>query len=214
VALVAAIGNSRPLRRGWLIAAAAVGLVAAAVGVTWLLLDGGRPEVAPIPVQAPPAGTAVAAAPTVAPPAAPAVEPVVVPGAAGAVGLDAGAPSAATRTGKEPQVVKAASVSTQKRRPLPATLTVADIERVVARGQSRYAACFESHKDELPAEKGELQVRISIPSSGKARAQVQGELVASKVGGCVVAAVQRLRFPAHGDQELQVLFPLSWRVTR
>ena len=212
MALLTSVGPGQSVRRGWLIGAAALGLVVTAVGATWLLLDGGRPSEAPISVPAPPAGTAVAAVPTVDPPAPEPVEPVAVPDA-GLAGTGATAQAGALATGIKPEVIEA-SLTSKKRRPLPSTLTVADIERVVARGQARYAACFEAHKDELPAEKGELQVRISIPSSGRATAQVQGELVTSKVGACVVSAVQRLRFPAHGDQELQVLFPLSWRVTR
>ena len=113
-----------------------------------------------------------------------------------------------------PEVTAPAKPTAPRPPPRLETLTMASIERVVTRGESRFFACFERFKAELPSESGELQIRITILGSGRARGEVEGPLRAGQVGSCLSAAVQRLRFPAHKDKELQVAFPLNWRVAR
>ncbi|MCP3138525.1 protein kinase [Pyxidicoccus sp. QH1ED-7-1] len=94
------------------------------------------------------------------------------------------------------------------------TLRVEDIERVVSRGQARITACFERYKTDLSASQGKVQVQLTIASSGKVKAGTKGALASSGVGRCLEAQIERLRFPAHRDQEVTVVMPFEWRVTQ
>lgn len=216
-----------PARKPWLwpLVGAVVGLLVLGAGA--LLLRPGDdarapvtsdPAVAAPAVPAPPAGEADAAGEA----AAEAVDPVMKDGAtpaeaaaAEAPGEAAGAAEVAPSTPTPVAAATARKTSTPVNRPtVKETLTVADIEQVVARGQSRYFSCFETHKAELPTDAGELTLRITIPGTGRATAAVDGQLEGSGVARCIAGVVHRLRFPAHRDRPLQVGFPISWRVER
>jgi serine/threonine-protein kinase len=93
------------------------------------------------------------------------------------------------------------------------TLGIEDIQRVVSRGRARITSCFERFKTDLPSSQGEVQVQLTIASSGKVKAGTRGPLASSGVGRCLEAQAERLRFPAHRDQEVTVVMPFSWRVT-
>jgi serine/threonine-protein kinase len=93
------------------------------------------------------------------------------------------------------------------------TLGLEDIQRVVSRGRARITSCFEHYKTDLPATQGEVQVQLTIVSSGKVHAGTRGPLASTGVGRCLEAQAERLRFPAHRDQEVTVVMPFSWRVT-
>ncbi|HEX5752273.1 MAG TPA: protein kinase [Archangium sp.] len=109
----------------------------------------------------------------------------------------------------EPPATKS-TVRTQKR----VTLEAADIQRVVSRNRARIMSCFEQFKRDLPSDEGNVQVRFTIYSSGKADAATQGPLAARPVGKCLEKQVERLRFPAHRDKEVTVVLPFGYRVTR
>ncbi|WP_147446894.1 MULTISPECIES: AgmX/PglI C-terminal domain-containing protein, partial [Corallococcus] len=94
------------------------------------------------------------------------------------------------------------------------TLGIEDIQRVVSNGRSQITGCFERYKSNLPSTAGEVQVQLTILSSGKVRADTRGPLASTDVGRCLEAKAQGLRFPAHRDQEVTVLMPFSWKVTQ
>ncbi|WP_426749997.1 protein kinase domain-containing protein [Myxococcus sp. Y35] len=137
-------------------------------------------------------------------------------GAASAESADlAGAPVPASDVDAEEAVADAAPVpskktATQKR----VTLGIDDVQRVVSRGRSRISSCFERYKADLPSSQGEVQVQLTIVSSGKVRAGTRGPLATSNVGRCLEAQAERLRFPAHRDQEVTVVMPFTWLVTQ
>lgn len=96
----------------------------------------------------------------------------------------------------------------------PVTLDIDDIQRVVSNGRSKITGCFERYKSDLPTASGEVQVQLTIVSSGKVRAGTRGPLASTAVGRCLEAQAESLRFPAHRDQEVTVLMPFSWKVTQ
>ncbi|RKG57913.1 serine/threonine protein kinase [Corallococcus sp. CA054B] len=96
----------------------------------------------------------------------------------------------------------------------PVSLGIDDIQRVVSGGRSKITGCFERYKSDLPAASGEVQVELTIVSSGKVRAGTRGPLASTAVGRCLESQAQSLRFPVHRDQEVTVLMPFSWKVTQ
>ncbi|WP_050989182.1 protein kinase domain-containing protein [Corallococcus macrosporus] len=112
------------------------------------------------------------------------------------------------RSGAEP--VRTKKGAAQKR----VTLGIDDVQRVVSRGRARITTCFERYKADLPSSQGEVQVELTIVSSGKVRAGTRGPLASTGVGRCLEAQAERLRFPQHRDQEVTVVMPFSWRVTQ
>ncbi|MBZ4329760.1 protein kinase [Corallococcus sp. AS-1-12] len=96
----------------------------------------------------------------------------------------------------------------------PVSLGIDDIQRVVSGGRSKITGCFERYKSDLPAASGEVQVELTIVSSGKVRAGTRGPLASTAVGRCLETQAQSLRFPVHRDQEVTVLMPFSWKVTQ
>lgn len=94
------------------------------------------------------------------------------------------------------------------------SLGIDDIQRVVSNGRSKITGCFERYKSDLPSSAGEVQVQLTIVSSGKVRASTRGPLASTAVGRCLETQAQSLRFPAHRDQEVTVLMPFSWKVTQ
>ena len=94
------------------------------------------------------------------------------------------------------------------------SLGIEDIQRVVSNGRSQITGCFERYKSNLPSTAGEVQVQLTIVSSGKVRAGTRGPLASTDVGRCLESKAERLRFPAHRDQEVTVLMPFSWKVTQ
>lgn len=109
--------------------------------------------------------------------------------------------------GSEDDDVKPLKPFPQKRR---VTLGVGDITRIVERGSSRISSCFERNREDLPASTGQVQVEFSIASTGRVRASVRGPLADTKVGRCVRVQAERLRFPEHRDEEVNVLVPFAW----
>lgn len=93
------------------------------------------------------------------------------------------------------------------------TLGIEDIQRVVSRGRARITSCFERYKSDLPSTQGEVQVQLTIASSGKVQAGTRGPLASTGVGRCLETQAEHLRFPAHRDQQVTVVMPFSWRVT-
>ncbi|PTL79210.1 protein kinase [Vitiosangium sp. GDMCC 1.1324] len=194
-----------------------------------LLLAGGafvmgrKVGTAPSEPVAPPAPSAVTQTAQPPPAAVPAEPAPASPGGTVASAAVAGTPPPAqvapapVRGATEPEVqpeppsqVKG-SARTAKTR---VSLEAADIQRVVSRNRARIMTCFEQYKRDLPADEGDVQVRFTIYSSGKADAATQGPLAARPVGKCLEKQVERLRFPAHRDKEVTVVLPFGYRVTR
>lgn len=154
------------------------------------------------PAEAPPSSTPPAPAtgeptPAGTAPANPAVEPAVPP---------------EVPEGKPQATPKETTARTGK--PRPVTLGIGDVERVVSRGRSRIASCFEKYKQDLPADTGVVRVQLAIAASGKVKATTQGPLASKAVGQCLESQAERLRFPAHRDQEVNVVLPFDYTVTR
>ncbi|QRN94972.1 serine/threonine protein kinase [Archangium violaceum] len=212
-----------PRRRGLLIAAVAGGLLLAGVAFVVGRNVGNAPS-APV-AQPPPASVLQSAPPpstTPEPPPSP-TTPAPAPGAAAVPAAQLQPPSQAvpqpeavgTQPSDEvepsPQVKGKTSTRSPKTR---VSLEVADIQRVVSRNRARLMTCFEKYKRDLPATEGDVQVRFTIYSSGKANATTQGALATQPVGRCLETQMERLRFPAHRDKEVTVVLPVGYRVTR
>jgi|GEM_PF-785961 len=186
-----------------------------------------------------PAGSApVAVAPSLAPGGSPEGAPVgatrgepgtsIPTGVAGMTGVSAGTEAASTAVagggGPPPAGSSAAEEEVAVGRPGPepraatskklVTLGIDDIQRVVSRERARITSCFERFKADLPLTQGEVQVQLTIASSGRVQAGTRGPLASSGVGRCLETQAERLRFPAHRDQEVTVVMPFSWRVTQ
>jgi serine/threonine-protein kinase len=59
-----------------------------------------------------------------------------------------------------------------------------------------------------------VRVQLSIAASGRVKAATQGPLSSKPVGQCLESQAERLRFPAHRDQEVNVVLPFDYTVTR
>ncbi|NOJ83122.1 protein kinase domain-containing protein [Myxococcus xanthus] len=129
---------------------------------------------------------------------------------AGLSGAASGVEPEADEEGADAAPVRSKKDASQKR----VTLGIDDVQRVVSRGRARITTCFERYKADLPSSQGEVQVQLTIVSSGKVRAGTRGPLASSSVGRCLEAQAERLRFPPHRDQEVTVVMPFSWRVTQ
>jgi serine/threonine-protein kinase len=163
------------------------------------------PPVAPTPPPAQPEPAIAAATPPEAAPAAVTPPPEAAPVEPPAT------PEAPPEIPEEKVPSKATSKTTK---PRVVTLGLADVERVVAKGRSRIATCFERYKSDLPSDTGVVRVQLSIASSGKVKATTQGPLAAKTVGQCLETQAEKLRFPVHRDQAVNVVLPFDYRVTR
>jgi serine/threonine protein kinase len=171
--------------------------------------------------EAPARGEAPAPAESAAPPPAVAAEAPAPPPVAEEPLAPAEAPepqAVAAVTAPAPEPVKAAAApakaSSKGAKARAVSLGLEDVQRVVSRASSRIAACFERYKADLPADAGKVSVRLTIASSGKVKAQTQGPLASRSVGQCLETQAERLRFPAHRDQEVNVVLPFDYRVAR
>jgi serine/threonine protein kinase len=211
-------GNAR--RPGLLLGGVA-GLLVLVAGGGVLAWRGLKPE----PVASPPEpSVALTAPPETAQvePAPPAVAPT--PDASAAVApTEVPPPGEAPPTEAQPVVATAVPVPAEKAPPKETvkgaksrlvTLGIEDIERVVARGRDRIATCFDRHKAHLPSDTGVVRVQLSIAGSGRVKATTQGPLASKPVGQCLESQAERLRFPAHRDQEVNVVLPFDYTVTR
>lgn len=157
---------------------------------------------APAPVT-PPEGPEVPAG-TVAETAAGQQPPVTGGGAATAVAAQAPVPD---DKAAEDDEVKSLKPTPPKKR---VSLGMGDIRRVVQKGSSRISSCFTRNREELPASEGKIQVEFSIASTGKVDARVGEPWAGTKVGRCVEVEAERLRFPAHRDETVDVIVPFAW----
>ena len=212
-----------------------LGLVAGAVAAALLVAVGGF--VAWRAMSTPPEPVAVAVAPTPAPPVEPppvaptpapeqpAVAPVAeAPTETAAAAGTPGTPPAETAPVEPTAVAEPppetpedklpAKTVARTTKPKVVTLGLADVERVVAKGRSRIATCFERYKADLPSNTGVVRVQLSIASSGRVKATTQGGLASKPVGQCLETQAEKLRFPVHRDQEVNVVLPFDYTVTR
>ncbi|MBN9687339.1 MULTISPECIES: protein kinase domain-containing protein [unclassified Corallococcus] len=220
----------KPASRRWLLGVVGgLGLVAAGVAFVVARPGGGAANVTPPPpvqqaiAPATPAGTQAPAVAAQGTQGTPAQGPEgTSPGdVQGTVRDDTpGGDAVATSVTDSPPVDDGAEDTPHRKvtkRPAakePVTLGIDDIQRVVSGGRSKITGCFERYKSDLPAASGEVQVELTIVSSGKVRAGTRGPLASTPVGRCLEAQAQSLRFPVHRDQEVTVLMPFSWKVTQ
>ena len=204
----AARGN-RGLAVG-LAAGLALGLVMMAGG--YFFLSGRQqppaPAVAVVEQPPPPSAPAVAPAPpkVEAAPAAPVEEqPAEVASPTEAQPPAPAGPEAA----EEPATVSTRKAATGRTlRPL----TESDIRRVVQSRFSALQACFESHREELPAGRGVVNVFFTILRSGKVtEPEVEGPLEKTQVGQCLRRQFARFRFREHTD-DLRLGVPVDYTV--
>lgn len=203
--------------------------IAVGVVASCLLLAGGAfvvgrkmaPPPQPVVQAAPPPNPVSSPVPVEPAPAPAAVPEAAAPGAAVAAVAEAPPPAqTALATAPEPteappaEQAETPSAKTARTPVKRVTLEAADIQQVVSRNRARIMSCFEQYKRELPADEGQVQVRFTIFSSGKADAATQGPLAAKPVGKCLEKQVERLRFPPHRDKEVTVVLPFGYRVTR
>ncbi len=91
-------------------------------------------------------------------------------------------------------------------------LTENDIRRVVQARFSALQACFQTHRDELPASRGVVNVYFTILRSGKVKEpEVEGPLEKTQVGKCLRNQFARFRFRAHTD-DLRLGVPVDYTV--
>lgn len=181
-----------PMAKGALLGAA---LVAAALGGVFVSRWSGASEArsAPGPALAPMAADPQPSSGTTAPVPTP---PAPVQSA----------PVAATAVESPP------SVGTRPAPREPVLLSLADVQRVVAKQRKAFMSCFEANKASLDAEQGTTNVQISILSSGRV-ASVTTD-VGGPLGQCLQAEAKRLRFPVHRDKEVTLTLPLAFEVKR
>ncbi|HSP80425.1 MAG TPA: protein kinase [Myxococcaceae bacterium] len=191
------------LLAGVLLVSGAAFVVGRSVATPAPAAAGVEPTVSPGAVA--PSAAAAQEAPTQEPPA-PSQEPPT------ALAPEAAVAQAAPEPAEPPAETRKAPTRTTRTRRV--TLEASDIQRVVSRGRARIMSCFEQHKASLPSDEGEVRVRFTIYSSGKVKADTQGPLARTAVGQCLERQVERLRFPAHKDQEVTVVLPFGYRVTR
>jgi serine/threonine protein kinase len=218
----------RGTRRSGLLLGVLGGLVLLLAGggfVAWRGLSRPPPEVAtPAPPVSPPVGepappggtppTAVAALNPAATPTPP-VTPEPAPPETVPAGTAPANPPAGTVTPPEMIEDKPPVQPTGKTgKPRPVTLGIQDVERVVGRGRARIVNCFERYKQDLPTNSGVVRVQLSIAASGRVKATTQGPLASKTVGQCLESQAERLRFPVHRDQEVNVVLPFDYTVTR
>ncbi|MDC0714315.1 protein kinase [Stigmatella sp. ncwal1] len=205
-------GASRGRGRGARVLAlgTAVGLLLlGAAFTTWRFSAGpvvtARLDVAPAPASAPSPEVALEVPPAPEPSAVAAALPAVEP-----------PPVAVEAPPPEPEKVPSspAKASSKAAKARVVSLGLEDVQRVVSRASARIANCFERHKADLPADAGKVSVRLTIASSGRVKAQTQGPLASRSVGQCLETQAERLRFPAHRDQEVNVVLPFDYRVAR
>jgi serine/threonine-protein kinase len=97
----------------------------------------------------------------------------------------------------------------------PIELALPDVQKVVSKERGSVMACFETYKDELPTESGEVTVQFSILSSGRVTgASAKGPLAGTPVAHCLEQRVTRLHFPVHRDKEVTLALPFEYRVER
>ncbi|NBD13619.1 protein kinase domain-containing protein [Corallococcus silvisoli] len=222
---VESVSPPKPESRRWLVGLVG-GMGLMLVGAAFVIARPGtaptvtpQPQVQPLPTpvapQTPPVGATASPSTQVQAP----VEPPQ--GAAqGDLPPSPGGPAVATAvTDAVPAVEDPEEPHTRKTAPKTAprervSLGIDDIQRVVSNGRSKITGCFERYKSDLPSSAGEVQVQLTIVSSGKVRASTRGPLASTAVGRCLETQAQSLRFPAHRDQEVTVLMPFSWKVTQ
>ncbi|HVG61282.1 MAG TPA: protein kinase, partial [Hyalangium sp.] len=206
-------------RRSGLLVGVVAGVVLLAGGgfAAWRVLSKPPPPVVATPPEAPVTPPAVAPSPPAEtpPPAvaetAPAgTPPSAIPTTPANPAVDPAVPAAVTEDKPQPPPKE----TTKAGKPRLVTLGIDDIERVVSRGRSRIASCFEKYKQDLPANTGVVRVQLAIAGSGKVKATTQGPLASKSVGQCLESQAERLRFPAHRDQEVNVVLPFDYTVTR
>jgi serine/threonine protein kinase len=209
-------------RRSGLLVGVVAGVVLLAGGgfAAWQVLSKPSPPVVatPTPPEAPVTPPPVAPSPAETPLAAvAAATPAETPPSATSPTPGTAEPTQAGTAPANPAVdpaVPAAVTTSKAGKPRLVTLGIDDIERVVSRGRSRIASCFEKYKQDLPADTGVVRVQLAIAGSGKVKATTQGPLASKPVGQCLESQAERLRFPAHRDQEVNVVLPFDYTVTR
>jgi serine/threonine-protein kinase len=190
---------------GLLAAGVALGLLAfGGAFVALRYLGGPAPVPVPAPAPAPPTPQApVAQAPEVPPPApAPAPAPV--------------AADPAPAPDQPPEAPAVEPVRTKRKTSRqPVKLDAVTIQKVVSRGSASILQCFDSHQQDLPADRGQASVKFTILGSGKVTgAKAVGGLAGTRVGGCLEQRVSRLSFPAHVDREITITVPFQYQVKR
>jgi serine/threonine protein kinase len=204
---------ARASRTGLIVGVAAALLLVVGGGgfVAWKVM---QPPPAPVPAEPPVAVTTPPEPPPVAPtPAEVAPTPPVV---AAVTPPEPTPPPVEAPPAEDPPVAATAVPKEAPRTPKPrlVTLGIQDVERVVARGRDRIANCFDKYKTDLPSDTGVVRVQLSIAGSGRVKATTQGPLASRPVGQCLENQAERLRFPAHRDQEVNVVLPFDYRVAR
>jgi serine/threonine-protein kinase len=180
--------------------------------VAWRGMNRPPEPVATAPETPAPTPASPPAAPVEPPPAAVAVAPTEVP-TAPAVEPPPENPAPAAATPTEEQTPLTSKTPPRPKQP-PRELGIEDVERVVEKSRAKIASCFEKYKKELPADTGVVRVQLSIASTGRVKATTQGPLGAKTVGECLEAQAERLRFPAHKDQAVNVVLPFDYTVKR
>lgn len=173
------------------------------------------PPVVPVPTDTPPAAVAAANPAETPPSSSPSTPGTAEPTQAGTAPANPAVdPAVAAAVTEDKPQTSPKETTAKAGKPRLVTLGIDDIERVVSRGRSRIASCFEKYKQDLPANTGVVRVQLAIAGSGKVKATTQGPLASKSVGQCLESQAERLRFPAHRDQEVNVVLPFDYTVTR
>lgn len=220
--------RSRPVP-WWRLALAGLGacVLVVAGGIAVVKLRQPRELPAPVPVTAPPPRLAQATPDVQAAPAPdkkpepqpPAGDPPADAGTMSTASANPGPaePPANPEKAAEPvaEPVKSTPVKSSHVVARPVVLDAQTVQKIVNRGRGPIIACFESFKQDLPGDKGQVSVTFSIIGSGKVMdAHVAPAFAGTKVGQCLEQRVTRLKFPAHKDKEVSLTVPFGYSVVR
>jgi serine/threonine protein kinase len=88
---------------------------------------------------------------------------------------------------------------------------------IIMKGVRQHAGpvsrCFDTYKDDLPSDTGQLSVFFTILGSGKV-SQAKSQLSEKRVGQCIEQAVMAMRFPLNTDKEVSLTLPFAYQVKR
>ncbi|MBI3182519.1 MAG: serine/threonine protein kinase [Myxococcales bacterium] len=93
-------------------------------------------------------------------------------------------------------------------------LDAAGVEKAMRKGRAGVMSCFETHKDELREDQGHVVVQLTIASSGRVSAAVQGAYAGTGVGRCLERQVSKVKFPPHVDKELTFGLPVRYSIKK
>jgi hypothetical protein len=89
---------------------------------------------------------------------------------------------------------------------LPGKLSREQVKATMQRALVRVAHCYDRH-----GERGIVRVQVKVHGNGRPRARIVGTFSGRPTGYCVLAAVNRLRFPRFSGRPITFVYPFQLR---